>query len=357
MFSIETMARLVPDTRCMVTAARATSTHLRDAALERAEVRSFGGGVAAPEVTVVVANYNHGRYLPALLGALAQQQEVTLELVLVDDGSTDGSFDVMCDQVAKSGLTARVLRLPANRGRSVARNVAILQARAPLVAFTDADCTPHPRWLAEGVGSFVQGGTGAVQGVTLPHPDQAQPFFNHFIEIRRFDGTFSTCNMFYRTRALVEAGGFDPAADYWEDLDLGWRVQRLGWESAFAPDAVVYHQVLALRPRQWLDWPRHFAVMPQKVRRYPEYRDYLFLKHWVSPVHAAFDLAAVGLALGLAAHPAFLALVLPYVALFPHYHGLAGQWPPLKALLHLAWDVRSAGVLLTSSLRHGAVVM
>ncbi len=309
-------------------------------------------------VSVVIPTYQHGRYVgEAAASALAQEVGERHEVIVVDDGSTDGTRGVLRELVAATSGRLRYARLTRNLGRSTARNAGIALARAPIVAFTDGDCSPAPGWLDAATRSFGDPSVGVVQGATLPRPDRPRPFFNHFIETTRFDGSFSTSNVVYRRAALVEVDGFDPSMDWGEDADLGWRVVRAGWGAAFAPDALVHHDVVPLSVSEWLKWPLHFASEPAKAARHAEYRRYLFLGLWLTPFHALFDLAVLAVLLAARVHRAFLLLALPYVLAFPRRHGLGGRWPPAKACLHLAWDGVSLGALLAGSIRHRAAVL
>jgi GT2 family glycosyltransferase len=337
-------------------------SYLASAALEPTEVVELGVTATVPLLSVVIPNYNHHRYLLELLPALAEQQAGKFEVVVVDDGSTEGSFGALVERFRACGLAGRLIRLPRNRAQAVARNVGILHARAPVIAFIDSDCLPAAGWLAAGERMLATSPkVGMVQGITRPHPGQPQPLFNHFIAKERLDGSFATCNIFYRKDAIQAAGGFDPSAigedDAWEDTDLGWRVHRLGWQTRLAPAALVYHHVLVLSPMQWLRWPRHFVSMPAKASRYPEIRRHLFLGVWVEWDHALFDIAAVAVILSLLVHPAFTLLMVPYLVALPLRHGLKGRWPPLKAAAYVAWDAHALVVLLKSSLQHRSLVL
>lgn len=336
---------------------KAGEGHLQLAARSAHVVHNLKAMAGTPLVSVMVTAYNSCQYALDLLDALSRQRMVPFELVLVDDGSTDGTFGAVVERGDELGLAGRVIRLQQNHGRATARNLGILHASADIIAFTDSDCLPAPGWLAAGVERLAEAQADVVQGVTRPHPSQPRPFFNHFIEIEHFDGTFSTCNVFYRREILLEVDGFDSRVVYWEDLDLGWRICRAGGTAVFSAEAVTYHQVIPLSPSHWLRWPIHFGYLPAKVSRYPEYRAFLFLGLWVHWHHALFDLAILAAILGTLIHPAFLLLVVPYAVAFPFQRGLAGRWPPLKALLHVAWDAVSFGVLAVSSVRHRALVL
>ncbi|MGH2930731.1 MAG: glycosyltransferase family 2 protein, partial [Solirubrobacteraceae bacterium] len=303
-------------------------------------------------VSAVIPTYqSRATVLEATRSALAQQGAGSHEVIVVDDGSTDGTGVALKQLAAETAGRLHYLRLDRNRGRATARNVGVAAARGGIVAFMDADCLATPGWLAAAERELADPRVGIVQGPTRPCPGQARPFFNHFIEIERFDGTFSTCNVFYRRDALLAVDGFDPRVVYWEDLDLGWRVRRAGWEAAFAPKALVYHQVLPLSPLRWLRWPLHYRYLPAKTARYPEYRRFLFLGVWASWFHLAAELALLSVLLGWLVNRRWLALGLPYLAAFPFRHGLGGRWPLVKAMCHIVWDAGSCGVLLISSLR------
>ena len=332
--------------------------YLADAARERVEVEEFATPSSQPALSVVVPAYNHAAFLPDLLSALAPQLvDANAELVIVDNGSLDDSSATIRHLAASLNVPGRLVRLSPNRGRARARNVGVVHAHAPIVAFTDSDCAPAAGWLAAAARPFDDDQVGVVQGRTLPRADQPRPFFNHFIDIERFDGTYSTCNVVYRRAAVCGVGGFDPGLDYWEDVDLGWRVHRAGWLAAYAPGAIVFHQVIPLSPLAWLRWPSHFWPMPAKVRAYPEYRAFLFFHFWVDPLHALFSLAVVSVMLGLLWQRKYLALAAPYAVAFPAYRGLNGRAPLAKVLFHLAWDAVSFAVLLASSVRHRALVL
>jgi GT2 family glycosyltransferase len=202
----------------------------------------------------------------------------------------------------------------------------------------------------------MQSGAGVVQGRTLPPGDQPQPLFNHFIETTRFDGSFSTSNVAYRRDALLDAGGFDPECDYWEDVDLGWRVTELGWEARFATEALVYHQVLALSAGAWLRHAARVGNYPAKVARYPEFRRHLSMRLWVDPSLALFHAAILGLALG-SRKPPFLLLTLPYLASLVARKRFVGRRPPLRAAAYVARDAVSTAALIAGSVRHRTVVL
>ncbi|HEX5136157.1 MAG TPA: glycosyltransferase [Planctomycetota bacterium] len=95
------------------------------------------------ELTVVVPAFNEGRRIGACLDALLRQTSPEVEVIVADDGSSDGT----ADEVARRFPGVRLLRLP-HRGSAAARVAAIAAARGARIAFLDADCVPDAGWVA-----------------------------------------------------------------------------------------------------------------------------------------------------------------------------------------------------------------
>jgi glycosyltransferase involved in cell wall biosynthesis len=328
--------------------------HLSAAALAPGHVKELPT-LSAPQVSVIVPTYNRRGLVLAALAALSRQEGPQFEVVIVDDGSKDGSFPAIVKCAAELGLSGRVVRLERNRGPAYARNAGILAARADVFAFTDSDCLPAPGWLQAGLAAL-RPGISSVQGPTRPPPDSHPPFFSHFMHIERLDGTFSTCNAFYTREAIEEAGGFDPACIYCEDLDLGWRVLARGRVASYASDAIVYHQVIKQTPLEWLRWPGRLSTWPRCVARHPEGRSFLFARYWVSSAHAELTLA-IGAIMVAPVFPPALLLVVPYANGFFKRHQLGGRWSFLKAGLHFWWDFWGWLSLARSSIKHRTLVL
>jgi cellulose synthase/poly-beta-1,6-N-acetylglucosamine synthase-like glycosyltransferase len=311
--------------------------------------------LASPLVTVVVSTRNHAQYLRTMLDGVAAQDVPAVELVLVDNASTDETAAVAKGFAATTTLPFTYVQLDADVGPAMGRNHGLRRARGDFVAFTDSDCVPGRGWLRGALAAF-EDAVGVVQGRTECYESSA-PMFSHFIETHRFDSSFSTSNVVYRRGALA-GHRFDPTCIYWEDTDLGFRVCKAGWDVKFAPDALVYHHVVPQSVRRWVLWPTRYANWPAKAARYPEFRRTLFLAVWVRPLHACFDLALVSL-LGAAATRRWrLALLaIPYVAVFARSRGLGGRAPAMKALLYVARDVVAFGALVRGSIRHRSVVL
>ncbi len=333
----------------------AWSGFLADAARAHYDVREFPGSVPAPRASVIVPTHDRRNLVLQALEAIAAQQDVAFEVIVVDDASSDGTFDAVVARAAELGLAGRIVRLGHCGGPAGARNAGLLHARGEIAAFTDSDCLPDAGWLAAGIAAIAPG-IDLVQGRTEAPPGARIPFFNHFIETKRLDGHYSTSNLFYRREAVIAAGGFDGRCDYWEDTDLGYRVRRLGGGERFEPAAVVYHQVMPLSPLAWVGWPRRLGNWPAKAARYPEFRRHLVLRLWADPLLALFELGLVGIALARWRRWS-LALTLPYLAAFARQRRPGGRWPLVKVLAYVAWDTVALGALLAGSIRHRSLVL
>jgi cellulose synthase/poly-beta-1,6-N-acetylglucosamine synthase-like glycosyltransferase len=304
---------------------------------------------------VVIPTWNRAHTLEAALDGLAQQRGVTFEVIVVDAGSTDGTANLVAERQKSFSVPLRYLNID-KRSASAQRNAGVAAAQARFVAFTDSDCVPGPDWLRHALPPFRFRQVGAVQGPTLPLPGQQRKLLSHHIEITAQDGTYSTCNMVYRRRAIIQAGGFDPENSNFEDLDLGWRTWHHGWQVRFAPGAVVYHQVMPLTLWQWLAWPLRMADWPAKVRRHPEFRRYLVARLWVNSSNIAVELFMLGAIAGFLWSPLWVFMV-PYAVTFAGRHGLQGRWPLAKVALNLAWDLIGVAALWFGSMRHRALVL
>ena len=267
----------------------------------------------APVVSVVCATYRRPEALSRLLRALAAQDlEAPFEVVISDDGS--GDLAPARAAVAEHGPSVRLLEHPTNRGPAAARNDGWRAASAPVVAFTDDDCQPTPGWLRAGLAALVDD-VALVVGRVDPDPSQARLDGPWARSLTVHDARFmQTANAFYRKEDLDAVGGFDPAFRHGgEDTDLGLRVLSRGGRGAFAPDALVLHDVHPGTARslarasatRWTD-------LPLVLRRHPEMRRVVHHRVFWKQSHPATIAALVGLAMAPFQLLA-LVLVLPWL--------------------------------------------
>lgn len=241
-----------------------------------------------PHVSVVVSTYQRAADLPGLVAALEAQTYPLddVEVVIVDNGSTDGTDEVLSRLTASSPLDIHPVSLELNDGSSGGRNAGWRAASGEIIAFTDDDCLPEPDWLKEGLQAMEEG-VVLVQGRT--EPQRKVRALERGAGSARMDGLYPTCNVFYRRDVLESTGGFDRADGvklgfrsgsfgsgygFGEDTMLAWRVARSG-RVAYAPDAVVRHAVTRPALREYVVRNWIVGSFPALVREVPELRDLL----------------------------------------------------------------------------------
>ncbi|HEV2754080.1 MAG TPA: glycosyltransferase [Solirubrobacteraceae bacterium] len=273
-------------------------------------------GPPSPAVSVIVPARDAEATLPATLVALgAQAGAPEHEVLVVDNGSRDATAAL----AEEAG--ARVLRLPRGPGPGVARDAGAHAARAPALAFTDADCAPTPGWLA--AGSAALHDAGLVQGAVEPDPSTPMGPFDRSLTVTG-PGLFESANLFVRREVHARVGGFGrglegpDAAPFGEDVLFGWRVRGQGIPVAFAPDALVHHAVLPRTAWGYIAERRRLGLFCALVARAPGLRGALC---W----HRLFltrRQAEVWLALAGAGAAVATRRPTPALAAAPYAHGL-----------------------------------
>ena len=207
------------------------------------------------DVAVVIPNYNGARWLPGVLESVAAQTVAPAEVLVVDDGSTDGSAEVA------EAAGVRVLRLERNGGFARAANAGVAATSAEAVALVNTDVVLDDVWLESVV--FALGERDATVASKLVDLEDPAVLYSAGDVLRR-DGVaeqrgrferdsgaydapgevFSACAgaALYRRAAFDAVGGFDERLGmYLEDVELGLRLRLAGWGCAWEPRAVARH--------------------------------------------------------------------------------------------------------------------
>lgn len=217
-------------------------------------------------IGLVVVTYESAAFVPRLVAALAAQTRPPDRLVIVDNASRDDTREVLRRALAAARLEARVVALDANTGFAHANNVAVEALDGcDYVALLNPDAFPEPDWLARlagavarhpEAGSFASrqmrdGAPGILDGAgDVYHVSGVVWRHGHGRPLAEVPGALEEREVFapcaaaalYRRADWVAAGGFDERYFcYVEDVDLGFRLRRLGRACWYVPDAVVSH--------------------------------------------------------------------------------------------------------------------
>jgi hypothetical protein len=230
---------------------------------------------ARPRVSVQVSLYNLERHVCDALSSCAASRFREIEIVVVDDASTDGSAAAVRAWAAQNpGVPLVLVRHPSNRGLGAARNCALDFARGELSFILDADNALYPSGLGRLVAaldddagtSFAYGmievaGSGRSIGLRSFYPWRPARFRG---------GNYIDAMALWRTRSLRELGGYtsDMRLYGWEDYDLWCRAAERGLHGVLVPEVVARyrhtsHSMIALTNVSWT------AAVSMLVDRYP----------------------------------------------------------------------------------------
>lgn len=213
--------------------------------------------------SIIIPHWNGRHHLDDCLGSLRRQTWEDLEVLLVDNGSSDGSQSYVREHFPE----VRLLELGENRGFTGACNAGYAAARGDFIVLLNNDTETDPHWLAELDAAFQRHPeAGSVVGkILLFDRRDTLHTAGDFVRVDglpgnrgvwqtddgRFDReeyVFSGCGaaVAYRRQALEQVGFLDDDLYFsCEDVDLGWRLNLAGWRVVYAPQAIVYHKVKA----------------------------------------------------------------------------------------------------------------
>lgn len=198
-----------------------------------------------PPLSVVVCSYNGGKTLRECLQSLMELDYPDYEVILIDDGSTDGSAEIAAN------FPQVIYHHQENQGLSVARNVGAKLASGEIVAYTDSDCIADPLWLRYLVDGMLTQKVEGIGGLNLPptsdgwiakcvNASPGNPA--HVMLDDRHAEHVPGCNMAFKRQVLLGLGGFDSQfRQAGDDVDLCWRMLDANLQIGFAPAAMVWH--------------------------------------------------------------------------------------------------------------------
>ncbi|MEX2195974.1 MAG: glycosyltransferase [Thermoleophilaceae bacterium] len=306
--------------------------------------------------SIIVPAHDAATTLPRTLAGLAAQEvDGEFEVIVVDDGSSDRTGAL----AEEAGV--HVVRHERPLGPGASRNAGVAAAGSGVLAFTDADCAPTPRWLAAGLAAL--GDSGLVQGRVEPRPDVPCGPYDKTLWVTSAWGLFESANLFVRREVFESVGGFDDGllelagAHFGEDVVFGWRARRAGVATGFSEEALVHHEVFPRSAAEFVRERRRNALFAALVREVPELREAFFYRRWfLSERSARFALAAAGALAGAATRrPAIAAAAaLPYAQIVRRE--LRG-YGPRGAVARIAADGVGFAALVRGSVRARRIVL
>ena len=229
----------------------------------------FVDQLASPRASVVVCTYNGSRTIAGCVDAIRRLDYPDFEVIVVDDGSTDGAGAIAGDH------GARVIRTT-NRGLSAARNTGAAASDGKIIAFCDDDAEPDPQWLGYLVRTLITGSHDGAGGPNVPPAGSligdsvghapGGPIY--VLASPTIAEHIPGCNMAFWREAIDRVGGFDERfRQAGDDVDICWRIQAAGGTLGFAPGAVVWHhprQSVTAYVRQQIGYGRAEALLERK---------------------------------------------------------------------------------------------
>jgi Glycosyl transferase family 2/Glycosyl transferases group 1 len=205
---------------------------------------------AAPRVSVICALYNHADHIGRALDSVRAQSYGEWELVVIDDGSSDGSAEaVKRFMAAHPDAPTLLARHPVNRGLPAARNAAAARARGEYVLVLDSDNELYPHCLERLVEALGEAPEAAFAYGILEQFDRTGPvglsgYFGWEPE-RLVEDNYIDALALIRRATLEELGGYteDRRLYGWEDYDLWCRIADRGGEAAHVPEIVARYRL------------------------------------------------------------------------------------------------------------------
>jgi GT2 family glycosyltransferase len=221
----------------------------------------------SPLCSIVIPTYNGKALVATCLESLdrhlPRDRSWEAEVIVVDDGSTDGT----AGWVAENHPRVRIVRTERNGGFCAAANAGIAAAKGRFIQLLNNDTEVTAGWLEAGLAPFSDPTVGSVAPLVLVRSDPSRvdsagdsytlsgwpvkrghgQAADRWIA-RAADDVFaaSGSSAFYRTLALRQVGGFDPLlGSYYEDVDLGFRLRWAGYRCAFNPRCRILHEISA----------------------------------------------------------------------------------------------------------------
>jgi hypothetical protein len=239
-----------------------------------------------PDISIIIVSWNGKKYLSGLFDSLNNQSypKEKIEIILVDNGSTDGTLNFVKDNYPE----VKLLALGKNTGFAVGNNEGLKQAKNDILVFLNTDIICHKDWLSGLVSGFIRDKSigSCTSNMILPeaedfHPEQENlpidnlyyydlsifgyaKYFKKNRESFVFSKIISGCSFIIRKDTINRLGYLfdEDFITYVEDLDLSLRIHNLGLKTSVVKDSAVYHL-----HEKGVKFSRHFFIIASRAIR------------------------------------------------------------------------------------------
>ena len=227
------------------------------------------------KVSLAATVRDEAETIERLLSAIDAQTRPPDEVVVVDGGSTDGTLAIL--ERWADGRAGVIVRSVPGANIAAGRNAAIKEAGGPVIAVTDAGCTPDPRWLEKLAAPFETGSADVVMGFYRPDPRSAYERILGCLNLpdaREVDAaTFmpSSRSIAFTKELWEKAGGYPEWLDIGEDMYFNFRCLEHNPRRVFVPDAVVTWRLrpnIVLTLRQYFRYAEGDGIARMYLRRH-----------------------------------------------------------------------------------------
>ncbi|MCJ7633996.1 glycosyltransferase family 2 protein [Candidatus Bathyarchaeota archaeon] len=234
-------------------------------------------------VSVIIPTFNSERFLEKCLSSLKRQTYERLEIIVVDDGSTDSTIGIAERQGCKIIKNPKV-------GRAAAKNEGVRHSFGEYLVFVDSDMELTPNVLSECVD--LAESDSHVGGVVIPERSVGNSFW---VKVRDFERSFYAGSVvesarFFPTKLVKEVGGYEENLIFFEESTLPYKIQKKGNNVFARVNSVILHREENFSLITWLRKKSYYGktihVYEHKYRDYSRmqtsagFRFYLFVKSY-----------------------------------------------------------------------------
>lgn len=208
----------------------------------------MGNIVSRESVTLAIPSFNAASYLPRVLESVARLNAPPKTLLVIDDGSTDGTAKI-ASSIAASMKTLRVISHKVNQGLGATRQTALKSCETPWLAMIDSDVSVEPDWLGSLIEIAEHRGAAGVGGDLIESDAQtvadrwrARMMAQTHGGAEKAGVSLFGCNTLHAVAALNAVGGFNSRyIRAYEDMDISEKLMKAGHQLVYTPTAQCHH--------------------------------------------------------------------------------------------------------------------